>query len=268
MLIAVATGCAAHDEEPAPIDPDEALVAGHLRSNGFTDFSIDRDDGTVLIEGDARATFADLLEAARSADDPSRNAQGYWANPGTFIRGQLVLTFQPRLDLGVKIVYGSSVSPEWRTAFNEAASAWASGRSCIRFVSSGYWTLNITKVALDQELAAAEGSFPTIGLYQNQRTARPGPTIKINRDFHCSSPNCGKIEQLSAAVKKNVALHELGHNIGFFHPESGNAYRHIPGTASGTSYATVMHANTDVNNPVTALSSDDILSRNKMFPCN
>jgi hypothetical protein len=83
----------------------------------------------------------------------------------------------------------------------------------------------------------------------------PGQIITLN--------TAADVEAFPAAMKKYLAMHELGHTLGFVHPEGASSSQHIPGTSGGTSYTTVMHE-TFVQ-LLGELSSDDVASRNKML---
>jgi hypothetical protein len=71
---------------------------------------------------------------------------------------------------------------------------------------------------------------------------------------------------LNTANITKVAIHELGHTLGFAHPESSSLtnIRHISGTSSGANYPTVMHK--DYNDtPDPALYYDDNRSLVAMY---
>jgi hypothetical protein len=90
--------------------------------------------------------------------------------------------------------------------------------------------------------------------YVKQGVVLPGRELRV-------APNPG----VGAATLKHVAMHELGHVLGFHHPGSGN---HVPGTSVDTdstdaaSYATVLALSGPTRS---TLSSDDIASRDAMF---
>jgi hypothetical protein len=94
--------------------------------------------------------------------------------------------------------------------------------------------------------------------------------ILLNRDYNL--PSCSTtLEGLPANVKTNVALHEIGHILGFEHPPPlATTGVRIPGTAASTnttgdaaSYSTVMESRCL---GLTKLSADDLLSVQKKYP--
>ncbi|HKO90509.1 MAG TPA: hypothetical protein VJU61_05120, partial [Polyangiaceae bacterium] len=96
--------------------------------------------------------------------------------------------------------------------------------------------------------------------------------IQLNPDFEddlCPNTN---IEQLPRLVKNAIAVHEIGHILGFSHPPPlATDGVLIPGTAASTNtsgsivtYATVMDSGCTKTRG--QLSSDDILSATKKYP--
>lgn len=151
----------------------------------------------------------------------------------------------------VKIVYAGNVSAAWRTAFSEAAAQW-NPNVCINITTTTGSTLNIEASAFGPSDVFADATYPFIARDGNYYI---GSRIRINTNFQ------GGIENLSAKLKRHVAMHELGHALGFSHRGQLN---HIDGTASGA-YSTVMNARFGEGDSLSALSADDIKSRDTVF---
>ena len=238
------------------------LVGGAGRIEIRTDPTIDElfrsshEPGTpeVVVEGDMVIPRVQLLEQAE-AHASGVVEKGYF-NPGDtkFAGNRISLAFKPA---GGGF---TAVSDPWKIAFRDAAKEWNERtpgfKTLVVPVNAKTITVRMGSINTTQT-ARADGFPPALG-------------IQINRDFSGCSTN---IEGLSAAQKVNVALHEIGHILGFEHPPplTGSVGRvHIAGTAISTAtsgnastYDTVMQSRclSDIK-----LRDDDVVSAGKKYP--
>jgi hypothetical protein len=158
-----------------------------------------------------------------------------------------------------------SVPADWRLAFRRAAAVWSTSYLAgtgtrIGFDAEGKhantaWTVNVDGVASP---LVAVSSYPAPwGTFLS-----PGTLINVST-FYPDMPQ---------SQKDAIALHELGHTLGFHHPSQGP---HLPGTAQwtnasaqctatgGGTYDTVFCLG---NNGRKFLSDDDILATQTLYP--
>lgn len=220
----------------------------------FDTLSIDESVGEVTIDGDMVVDLAGLLGGEGGASDLAAGSrlQGYYAGVLTDSKGQPIIgshtTASP-----IRIGFAPGVSAAWQTAFAEAIAQW-NPNPCIEFSIGGNTNLEVRNEAFGGACTYADATLPT---KITKQPIRPGTRIRLNTNYSCGRPN---IEALSPQLKRQVAMHELGHIIGFMHRGAGV---HINGTLSG-SYSTVMEAN--FSEPgLGALTADDIDARDTVF---
>jgi hypothetical protein len=150
----------------------------------------------------------------------------------------------------IRLSFEAAVPDAWRTAIRNAAAQW-NPNTCIEIREDAGSDKLLVKV--DSTLPAGTLAVAFMP-YVKQSVVLPGRELRV-----APNPNVG------AATLKHVAMHELGHVLGFHHPGSGN---HIPGTSVDTdssdaaSYATVLALAGPVRS---SLSSDDLASRDAIF---
>jgi hypothetical protein len=237
------------DDNPA----ENALIGAQLEARGYDTSTLQFQGDTVIVEDDIVMSRAVLLHEAE-AEATGVVEKGYFLGTNTFSGKSINLSF------------GAGVSAAWQTALNAARSQWNSKTP--KFSQPGPGSAATISVVTGNLGATtfAQGTFPS------------GRTITINTSYNSAACKVAgstdnTIEGLPANVKAKVAMHEMGHVLGFDHPPpnaaSGAGRTQIAGTASspntGTtpSYTTVM-AQGCIN--LTALSSDDILSAAKKYP--
>lgn len=161
-------------------------------------------------------------------------------------RGPLYLV--PRA-VSVKLTFDPAVPSSWKTAAVAAAAQWSQA-ACIEIgtAEAGPDTLQIRMDGSLPSYVYANGTFPSP---DNRNVWHVGASVAINPDT----------PKLSSKTKEWILLHELGHNLGFTHPNRGGTW--IDGTLS-SNYATVMQSPMPAA-VVPSLTADDIASRDKIF---
>lgn len=264
LAAALAIGCSG--EVPAELPSESApakhaaengaaeneLIESYLAGRGFDTSDLQFEGDEVIVEGDTGMLRAVLLDAAQ-AEASGVVEKGYF-NPGNALFSGKRITLS----------FGATVSPAWKTAYNAAAAEW--NKQVPRFSQPGPGSAGVITVNKGR---------PNPPILNSSLAAAPLPpnrTITINENFSGAQACPGaNIESLSATVKNNSALHEIGHILGFEHPPphptggvriAGTASS--PNTGSTVAYSTVMDPG--CAKTLIKLSSDDILSAQKKYP--
>jgi hypothetical protein len=250
ILTSINLACSDNTSRGELTTPDlQAIVEGRLTEMGieFEEVAVDEGSWQATIDRDIIVDLKTLLGDSAEGFATTLRTQGYY-HMKQVVGGQ---TTYPQPKGTAKLVFAANVSAAWRTAFSEAAAQW-NPNVCININTTTGSTLNVEASAFGPSDTYADAQWPTVGqggiLYI-------GPRIRLNTNFQ------GGIENLSAQLKRHVAMHELGHALGFAHRGDLN---HINGTASGA-YSTVMNARFGAADSLPSLSADDITSRDTVF---
>ena len=235
------------DDNPA----ENALIGAQLEARGYDTSTLQFQGDTVIVEDDIVMSRAVLLHEAE-AEATGVVEKGYFLGTNTFSGKSINLSF------------GAGVSAAWQTALNAARSQWNSKTP--KFSQPGPGSAATISVVTGNLGATtfAQGTFPS------------GRTITINTSYNSAACKVAgstdnTIEGLPANVKAKVAMHEMGHVLGFAHPPpntTNNPRVHIDGTAVSDgfidpSYATIMAVQCGTS---TTLFADDVLSAQKKYP--
>lgn len=250
-------GCSGEFPSEAAPSTDAAeneLIESHLAGRGYDTSNLEFEGDEVIVEGDMVMPRERLLDAAE-AEASGVVEKGYF-NPtnSRFGGNKIRMAFKPA-DASFP-----AVSNNWKNAFNAAAAEWNSKTPKFAFVGGPGSPVTIT---------VRMGSFNTS---QPARADGIGTALGIRLNGAYNLPSCStSLEGVAANVKINIALHEIGHILGFEHPPPlATTGVRIPGTAASTnttgdrsSYATVMESRCLAD---TTLRPDDILSAQKKYP--
>jgi hypothetical protein len=224
-------------------------------------------DENVIVEEDMVLRISDLLAESKETVE-----KGYQYHP-------LFLTSANN----TKLVLSGGLPPNatWAQAARTAAADWTAAtwadsggtqrdiRVSIREANTGRQTL-VSAMNLSgspffvDPCVYAQSSFPEL-VFPQSLYLEPGD-VTINTGFNCGGCTYANVPQATATT---VMRHELGHTMGMAHPEDRNVsgVSHIPNTASGGGYLTVMHAGIGCGSSQ-ALQSDDRASAASMFGLN
>lgn len=218
---------------------ENTLIESHLRALGYDTSELQFRDDAVIVEGDMAMSRALLLDEAQ-AEASGLVEKGYFKGTTLFAGKRIALSF------------ASNVSSAWQTAFIAARNVWNNSTPMFARDPGNAATISVV-MGTNLRDTLATGSFP------------PNRIITLNADF---SASCGTtIENIPANSKQSLAVHEIGHVLGFDHPPPGPASGpgrvQIAGTSAsaGTSVMRSGSCNTG-----TTLSSDDVLSATKKYP--
>jgi hypothetical protein len=257
---------------------DEEKALHVLEVAGFARERIVPDEDGFLVDGDISFSTADLVARANDAME-----KGYWCGRNQFaeFNSNTSCLFEPiqmNMSTGIALIYfdpdqnidDGEWNPILRNAFLNAARFWSQahdsaghgselyidGRSVHKKPS--FFNIEIRFEDLGSTGPIAKARWPVLGTFG----VYPGSRITVN-----SNAAFLNITFNTTNLSK-VAIHELGHTLGFAHPESfggaGVNFQHIAGSSSGTGYGTVMHS--DYNStPMPALYPDDEFSLVSMY---
>jgi hypothetical protein len=224
---------------------ENALIEAHLEGRGYDTSTVRFEGDAVVVEGDMVMSRDLLLEQAE-AEATGVVEKGYFLGTTLFSGKRIQLSF------------ANNVSTAWRNALNAARNEWNNKTPRFSRDPGSAATINVVLGSLASNLFA-QGTFP------------PSRTITLNSSF--TDASCGgSLENIPTNVKAKIAMHEIGHVLGFDHPPpntaSGSTRVHIAGTTANTgllepSYATVMATGCFTR---TTLSSDDVTSAGKKYP--
>ena len=243
-LFCACVSAACSGEGAAPVRneaSEDAIIEAYLTEQGFVLDGMVIDGDNIIVERDIGFSRQSILELVEELDRLEREGElvekGYWHDgspvpPATYMRYS----------------FASNVPAAWRDAFRYGVSQWnASGAECLRLTEDPGNTAAIYITIGDAPTGSvAQGTFPSFNTRLGIRLGR----IVVDTSYR---------DETNVAFMRYVAMHELGHNLGFAHPRAG---LHIPSTSSSStgcsgdciaSYPTVM----DYSFSDTTTSSDD-----------
>jgi len=191
-------------------------ILAYLGVHGF-DVSTVRADGQLLrIEGDIVFKVEELRRRSHEIDE----------------KGYLASSLHPAVAQHLGLQFDSSVPARWKAAFEYAANQWSNAtwhhHDIAIDMNGGVFKIGVTRnviIGLDT-CVFAESDYPDSGLVGN---------VRINPIFFDGACGCVWTDDFL----RKVAMHELGHSLGFMHPKN-SPFDWIAGTGLGTSYSTVM----------------------------
>jgi hypothetical protein len=262
--LGASVGCSAEVGEPQ-VASHEDKIARYLELRGFDINQLAFHEQGVTVEGDiffSKEILAQAIaEAEAQAVDFSHSAEeirkGYWYR--TTATPLPVQTFSLCLD--------NNLSGQPLTSFRRAAKIWSQATfdgaklafNIIDGDCSGFASNEIITVSFGTPpsgiTAWAEASWPVT----SGGVTGPGPTITVNNS---TAPGAATFSLENATQQLKIAIHEIGHCLGFAHPGTGN---HVSGTANNSttpSYLTVMRQGpTEIDH----LEEDDLLTASKFY---
>jgi hypothetical protein len=236
LFLQGAVGCAAEGGAPtaAPLESD--AVAEQLKKLGFRssglDVQIDQAQNIVRVDGDI-LFHEDALLAGGYAAAPAAGSAGFV--PKGYIAGPLVSPDNAR---NIRLAY-DNVPSELINYVDYAASEWAYGTGINISEGNTGPTLTVHGVVAADWPGPCDNNQFSCGFYPNG--GNPGDiwvelTISVGH-------GCNWTPSLAQAVM----THEMGHTLGFAHPEDAAIRAHINGTADVNDfpdqyYPSIMHA--------------------------
>jgi hypothetical protein len=265
------SGCAS-DESPPPADApalgafsaaDRAELTQDATALGYARDSVEFVGDHLVLDHDLVVdpfTLRTLAQdAAQASQDSSFVQKGYYDSDVT--RGASRMDpsggFRVPRATSIALEFDSSVSSEWHDAILQAANQW--NTTCIH-MQEGSGTDTIY-VYVDPTLPADELGLGRFVISESASRVAPTGLVVPGTWFALTSSS------LSAEQMLHVALHEIGHTLGFVHPQTGSLVPYTQQDTDNTgevSYHTVM-APVISDPPMATLSPDDIASRDQMF---
>lgn len=229
-------GCASNADSNGSSSAER--IAQYLAEQGYdvTDLAIE--DEEVVVEGDMVFDFSTLENAASGIEEKAYTLNCSQVNKdgkAECTEEEALVNWRVDLDrVGhIKLVFDDDVSKEWRDLFIAAARQWSDAtafgmkqRIDIRTDNDG----DKLRIKVDAIVSAdGERNRKTVARaklpYQSGSTIRVGNTIQLNSNFRSTADPCaGSIESVGDVYKMYVALHELGHTLGFVHPHDDRFY--------------------------------------------
>jgi hypothetical protein len=268
------------ESAPANDAAENALIESYLAKRGFDTSNLQFEGDEVIVEGGMAVQRAVLLDVA-DAEPSGVVEKGYFHNPGSVGSGfsgkSIKLSF-------VNGDGGKAVSGLWQTALNNAKNEW--NAKVPRFSQPGPGSAGTITVKMAVGDPRQGVTSPARGHNPPERLIEINPNYRSAPADRCPLANgttgTADIETLTATAKFALAVHEMGHVLGFEHPRNrGPQAVHIPGTlanevpesgpgssCSGTacvSYPTVMLGRGCFQN-LTSLQPDDVKSAQIKYP--
>lgn len=253
-------------------DDEKAIHA--LLMEGFEFEQLQIEDDHILVEGDIRMKKTDLIRWTEQAIE-----KGYYCGHDSDSDPADLDCESQKIDLDVvshiRLAFASGTAGGTATqkeAIRDAARRWNNAHRLVENAPGSNIYFDV-----DGKYSSAWGEATVTASWQNMGACNPlavaefptevggqivpGPTIIFNSNS-CAMDFLGDLLAL-----ERTAIHELGHTLGFFHPEARTyaGVNHISGTKTGQSYETIMHATASESGP-TGIFADDALSAVVLFP--
>lgn len=266
-------GCGVSPEARDVGSQNEDLVRAALGRLGFqpdVEVTIDDEQKLVGVSHDLVFDETALLNGdyARGPEPDSEGLvqKGYLTN-GMLVSKDNAAKMKLRLN---------GVDSDLQNAARNAATVWSNSGSAVLIDPNGGEGLLLRVTGVDPSRWPMGGCMPSaIGCASPPHDGGPGEVwipLSIQAITGC---------EWSPSLRRSVLLHEMGHAIGFAHPEDWMTSMHITGTLDAPSfpnsyYPSVMHAAQDIaggfdpnfcDHPVVDwLEADDINSLKAVYP--